>query len=71
MNEGLQRQRATTRENLIHSILAVALDKIGRYCYLVVACLNKPRYCYYFSSGASWENALLLCLYWAQMASPT
>ena len=42
----------TTRENLIHNILAVALDKTGCCCYLVVASLNKPRYCYYFSSSA-------------------
>ena len=61
----------TTRENLIHSILAVALDKTGRYFYLVVAFLNRPRYCYYFSSSALCETALLLYLYWAQMASPT
>ena len=42
----------TTRENLIHSILAVALDKIMRYCYLVAARINKPHYCYNFSSNA-------------------
>ena len=42
----------TTRENLIHRMLPVALYKIKRYCYLVAARVNKPRYCYDFSSSA-------------------
>ena len=42
----------TTRENLIHNNLAVALDKIMRYCYLVAVRVIKLRYCYNFSSSA-------------------
>ena len=47
----------TTRENLIHRGIAVALVKTKRYCYLVVALVTKARYNYSCSSSVSAQKS--------------
>ena len=46
-------KNSATRENLIHRGIAVALVRTKRYCYLVVARVNKARYSYGCSSSTS------------------